>query len=291
MLDHRLSSLGRLAAGLVASLLLTTADAVNFTISNGQIFTPGFAVVDAPQPGTPLGGDFLQVALDVTANGRLPLPANLASSSPSSIHNITIFLYSYDTKHNFTISNGTKTGGGASLGPIMLQELTSTVKHVNWVWPDCLVGNGQPIALDSARGVYNISIRQNFRLNDVEHYTIFDLPISVTNEIGANFSSPSSSASELNGVRPSCASLDNPLLSPEEIDAAGADTVGVLFAPGDATQVQVQSGGADATGDGLGPSKPTANPSDGLGSGGARGRMPQSTAALCLCIGMALLSW
>lgn len=28
----------------------------NFTIINGQIFTPGLAIVDAPQPGTPEGG-------------------------------------------------------------------------------------------------------------------------------------------------------------------------------------------------------------------------------------------
>lgn len=28
----------------------------DFTISNGQIFTPGFAVLNAPQPETPLGG-------------------------------------------------------------------------------------------------------------------------------------------------------------------------------------------------------------------------------------------
>ena len=27
-----------------------------FTIANGQIYTPGFVVVDAPQPWTPLGG-------------------------------------------------------------------------------------------------------------------------------------------------------------------------------------------------------------------------------------------
>ncbi|KAL1896151.1 hypothetical protein Sste5346_004893 [Sporothrix stenoceras] len=284
-MPHRLSGLGRLAAGLASALLLTTTNAVNFTISNGQIFTPGFVIVDAPQPGTPLGGDFLQVAIDVTADGKLPLPVNLASKSPSIIHNITMFLYSYDTKHNFTISNGTETGNGASLGPIMLQEITSTVKHVNWVWPDCLVGNGQPIALDSARGVYNISIRQNFRLNGVEHYTIFDLPISVTNEISANASS-----SFNNGVRPSCASLENPLLTPEEVDIDGADSVGVLFAPGDATQVQVEGSGTDPTGDGLGPSKPTANPSDGLGSAGVRTNLPSSTAALFVLIGMAMMS-
>jgi hypothetical protein len=28
----------------------------NFTIINGQIFTPGLAIIDAPQPYTPEGG-------------------------------------------------------------------------------------------------------------------------------------------------------------------------------------------------------------------------------------------
>ena len=27
-----------------------------FTVVNGQIYTPGLAIVDAPQPNTPLGG-------------------------------------------------------------------------------------------------------------------------------------------------------------------------------------------------------------------------------------------
>jgi hypothetical protein len=30
------------------------------------------------------------------------------------------------------------------------------VKHVNWVWPDCLVGNGAPTADNSSRGAYNV---------------------------------------------------------------------------------------------------------------------------------------
>jgi hypothetical protein len=29
---------------------------LNFTVAGGQIFTPGLAILDAPQPGTPLGG-------------------------------------------------------------------------------------------------------------------------------------------------------------------------------------------------------------------------------------------
>lgn len=41
----------------VAMVLLAGRGAAhNLTIHNGQIFTPGFAVLNAPQPGTPLGG-------------------------------------------------------------------------------------------------------------------------------------------------------------------------------------------------------------------------------------------
>jgi hypothetical protein len=156
-------------AGFVSQVV-----ALNFTISNGQIFTPGFAILDSPQPGTPEGGgkcpkcirqagtfsltnciDTIEVALDVSADGKLNLPP-YADNSPSQIFNITIFLYSYDTGRNFTITNGTATANNASLGDIMLSEPGSTVKHVKWRWPDCLVGDGQPTSTDSDRGVYNV---------------------------------------------------------------------------------------------------------------------------------------
>lgn len=45
-----------LQALATAVLLAGHTLADKFTISNGQIFTPGFVVLDAPQPGTPLGG-------------------------------------------------------------------------------------------------------------------------------------------------------------------------------------------------------------------------------------------
>ncbi|RYO80178.1 hypothetical protein DL766_001295 [Monosporascus sp. MC13-8B] len=203
--------------------------AADFTIAGGQIFTPGFAILNAPQPGTPLGGE---VALDVSANGRLN-PPPYEDDSPSQIHSITIFLYSYDTGRNFTITNGTASANNYSLGDIMLSEPGSTVKHVRWAWPDCLIGDGPPSSADSDRGEYNISIRQSFRLNGEDHYTIFDVPISVTNSIGFNRNNPP------------CDSVDNPLLSPEEIDAESANSVGILFAPGDATVIeQADSSGA-----------------------------------------------
>jgi hypothetical protein len=75
-----------------------------------------------------------------------------------------------------------------------------------------------------------ISIRQNFRLNGKDYYTIFDLPISVTNSIPKNDS------------RPSCDALNNPMLTPEEIRASANTSVPAMFAPGDATTVQTTSG-------------------------------------------------
>lgn len=99
--------------------------------------------------------DHLHVALDVTSNGQLQLPP-YPEDAVSALHNITIFLSSYATGRNFTISNGTASAGNASLGEIMQQEPGSTVKHVNWMWPDCLVGDGNPEDSNSARGLYNV---------------------------------------------------------------------------------------------------------------------------------------
>ena len=47
------------AALLLKSTGLSSAlqqDNANFTIVNGQIYTPGLAIIDSPQPFTPEGG-------------------------------------------------------------------------------------------------------------------------------------------------------------------------------------------------------------------------------------------
>lgn len=217
--------------GIVLSCIATCLEAQQ--IINGQIYTPGIAIVDAPQPNTPLGGDYLQVALDVTSDGQLPLPP-YPSNPISAIYNITIFLSSYATGKNFTISNGTATANNASLGEIMAQEPSSTVKHVNWIWPDCLVGDGTATDSTSARGAYNISIRQNFRLNGTDMYTIFDLPIKVTNSIPAS------------NNRASCASLNNPLLDQATLNASANSFTRIA-----GTAIQSSSGKTGAGG-GLG---------------------------------------
>jgi len=122
----------------------------NFSIVGGQVYTPGLAIVDSPQPCTPEGvcnvskdfiqaidiqqGDFLQVAIDMSGDGHLQWPE---SSSPNitdletQFFNVTIFLTSYSKNKNFTISNNTD--AGPPLGNILTQEPGSTVSHVNWL--------------------------------------------------------------------------------------------------------------------------------------------------------------
>jgi hypothetical protein len=204
--------------------------------------------------------DFLQVALDVTSDGQLQLPP-YPKNPTSAIYNITIFLSSYATGKNFTISNGTASAGNASLGEIMQQEPSSTVKHVNWIWPDCLVGNGKPSDPSSARGAYNvrgslppsrsranaylqISIRQNFRLNGTDMYTIFDLPIHVTNEISAK------------STRPSCDALNNVLLDQSTLNASSNSFTRIA-----GTAIETTGKGS-----GLGGERPEATAKDGLGA-------------------------
>ncbi|KAL5614615.1 hypothetical protein BROUX41_004714 [Berkeleyomyces rouxiae] len=241
-----MSSQAQLRTAVLVFSAAVAAVSQNFTIANGQIFTPGFVVVDAPQPGTPMGGDTLHVALDITANGRLQEPP-YDESSPSLIRNITMFLFSYKTGRNFTIANATE----APDWNILNQELGSTVKHVNWLWPDCLMGDGKPRGSDSDRGEYNISIHQNFRLNNQDHYTVFDLPISVTNSIPEN------------PMRPFCDAINNALLPAS--NTSSDDGLGVLFEPGDATVISTNNGGSESD-NGLGTPKTEATPGDGLGS-------------------------
>ena len=121
----------------------------------------------------------------------------------------------------------------------MEQEPNSTVKHVNWYWPDCFIREDTDDDDDdddnegSARGETNISIHQSFRWNGTECYTVFDLPISVTNSI------------EDNGNRTDCASLENERLSSEDVVASVDELPSKPWIGGDA-----QSGVSDGSGEG-----------------------------------------
>ncbi|KAH7118747.1 hypothetical protein B0J11DRAFT_74486 [Dendryphion nanum] len=187
-----------------------------FNIVNGRVFTPGLAIILAPQPFTPMGGDFLHIAIDVSGDGKLPVPPQNIDDPLTQVFNFTMFLTSTSQQKNFTISNITTTT--PPFANIMNQEPGQTVKHINFEWPDCLVGNGNEDLETTARGEYNITIHQNFRLNGRNHYTIFNLPISVTNSIqqfpGANqlLTKPPPGPLNANGGRVSCDSISNPLI-------------------------------------------------------------------------------
>ena len=96
--------------------------------------------------------------------------------------------------------------------------------------------------------LFQISIRQNFRLNGTDAYTIFDLPIQVTNSISQSSN------------RPSCDSLNNPLMS-QELLAASASNFTRIAGTG------IASDDKDGDGDGLGGSRPEGSFTDGLGAG------------------------
>ncbi|PLB33137.1 uncharacterized protein BDW47DRAFT_130728 [Aspergillus candidus] len=215
---------------------------MSFNIVNGQIYTPGLAIVDAPQPNTPLGGDTLHIAIDISGNGKLSLDndEDEDKDKDTHLHSLTLFLTSTDLSKNFTISNGTSPHDhhdhAPYVGPVLDLEPSSTVKHVDWTWPACLVGEGSGGA---ARGKYNISMHQSFRWRGVEHYTVFDLPISVSNSI------------EESDERVDCASVENELLDAGAL-AASNDTldevpwVGEVGASGEEADADAAVGSARA---------------------------------------------
>ncbi|KAJ4357009.1 hypothetical protein N0V95_002882 [Ascochyta clinopodiicola] len=173
-----------------------------------------------------MGGDFLHIALDISGDGALPFPPSSNPSASTRLHNITLFLTSTILNKNFTISNGTT--GTAPLANILEQETGSTVKHVNFEWPLCLVGDGKD-AEGTSRGAYNISIHQSFRLNGSDFYTIFNLPIAVTNSIrqfpGAQqlLTYPKPGPLSANGGRMECGTIENKVRAEDELRGSVAN--------------------------------------------------------------------
>ncbi|KAF3050932.1 hypothetical protein E8E11_008669 [Didymella keratinophila] len=242
------------------------------SVINGRIFTPGLAILDSPQPNTPMGGDFLHVALDISGDGALPFPPSSNPSAASRLHNITLFLTSTSLGKNFTISNSTN--NMAPLTNILEQEEGSTVKHVNFEWPLCLVGDGKN-AQGTARGAYNVSIHQSFRLNGSDFYTIFNLPLSITNKIdqfpGAEqlLTNPRPGPLSENGGRMDCGMLENRLLSEDDLVKSVRNPGSRPF--DDAGKLRIvntgNSGGGGQIGGSSGISGSNGNQSPALGAG------------------------
>lgn len=269
----------------------TSTSRNTISIINGRIFTPGLAILDSPQPNTPMGGDFLHVALDVSGDGALPFPPSSNPSAATRLHNITLFLTSTSMDKNFTISNGTS--NMAPLTNILDQEEGSTVKHVNFEWPLCLVGDGKD-AQGTARGAYNVSIHQSFRLNGSDFYTIFNLPLSITNKIEQFpsavqlLTNPRPGPLSENGGRMPCEMLENRLLKDDELLASVRNPGSQPFdGAGKLEVVNVNNnGGGGQIGGPGGSSGSSGNQSPALGAGTVLG-----VDVMWPLVSMALLMW
>jgi hypothetical protein len=216
-----------------------------------------------------MGGDFLHVAIDVGGDGKLKVPPQGRDDPITQVFNFTIFLTSDSQQKNFTISNITSTT--PPFADIMNQEFGSTVKHVNFEWPDCLVGDGQENIDDTARGDYNISIHQNFRLDGSDFYSIFNLPISVTNSIsqfpgaGQLTTKPPPGPLNANGGRMSCDMISNPMMDISELIQSVSNPPGQPYQD---IQIQTQQSSGGQVGN---PGNGGGGSSGGGGGGGSGG--------------------
>lgn len=215
--------------------------------------------------------DNLQIAIDVSGNGRLALSADEGDDEATTeFHSISIFLTSTEIERNLTISNGTNPSDSESgyVGPVLDLEPGSTVKHVNWVWPRCFVGSGDGDEDEDDgdwRGEWNITLHQAFRWEGEEYYTIFELPISVTNGI------------QEDEMRVACEDLEN-AFEKENLGVDGGLTAGEPWDAEDGTDnnSEEENGNGDGT-----------NAAVGLRAG-AGIRFWGKAALLALVVGMVL---
>jgi len=144
---------------------------------NGQTFTNGLAIIDAPSPQNPGHvGSPISIAVDVSGDGKLPLSASSNSSDSSTRYELLeIYLVSAETKLNITVSAGPG---------LLANESGSTVKHVNWQIPTCVPA-----------GNYNLTFYETSLFNNQGVFTITPIPIPISN------ASPSGQCTGLNTLQ------------------------------------------------------------------------------------------
>ncbi|OSD01577.1 hypothetical protein PYCCODRAFT_1436184 [Trametes coccinea BRFM310] len=150
-----------LSAALLTSLL---GYARAQTLVNGQIFTNGLAIVDAPEPESPMhAGSVTQIAIDVSGDGKLDQSASIPGSDEATrFDSLEIYLVSYQTKQNLTVSSGPG---------LLTQEQGSTVKHWNYNVSTCI-----------PPGSYNLTFYEASHINGQPYFSITPLPVIVMND-------------------------------------------------------------------------------------------------------------
>ncbi|KAF8680274.1 hypothetical protein RHS04_04520 [Rhizoctonia solani] len=136
---------------------------VSTQLVNGQFYTPGLAISNAPAPGSQYSaGGAIGVSVDVSGNGRLPISASFPGSTlPTAFISLNIFLISSQTNTNVTVTSGTQFLEG---------EPGSTVKHLNFAIPSCL-----------KTGDYNYTYYEVSRVNGETFFSITPIPIFILN--------------------------------------------------------------------------------------------------------------
>ncbi|KIK71143.1 hypothetical protein GYMLUDRAFT_66351 [Collybiopsis luxurians FD-317 M1] len=150
-------------------LLFITLTAFVLHAHAGQGFTNGLAIIDAPSPDSPgHAGSALPIAIDVSGDGQLNFPdvSNPASTAATHFSLLEIYLVSADTSLNLTVSNGTQ---------LLTQEPGSTVKHLNWIVPDCI-----------PKGDYNLTFYETSIFQGQPYFIITPVPIPIQNSNPSN---------------------------------------------------------------------------------------------------------
>ncbi|KAJ8487036.1 hypothetical protein ONZ51_g4436 [Trametes cubensis] len=204
------------SAALLASLL----GAVHAqTLVNGQIFTNGLAIVDAPAPNSPMhAGSVTQVAIDISGDGKLDQSASIPGSDKSTrFDSLEIYLVSYQTKLNLTVSSGPG---------LLTQEQGSTVKHWDYNVSTCIPA-----------GSYNLTFYEASHINDQPYFSITAYPVTVMNDhptdACSNGTNPLQSFPQLSSPPPHSPWLDGTSIATQPLPTAtGSNSANAVVATG-----------------------------------------------------------
>jgi len=132
------------------------------TLLNGQLFTNGLSIVDAPAPQSNFNfGGGITIAIELSGNGKLPQSALFPGNPNIGYDSLDLYLVSAETDTNITVSDDSV---------LLQQEPGSTVKHLNWPIPNCL-----------SSGEYNLTLYEGSHVKGQSFYTITPIPIEISN--------------------------------------------------------------------------------------------------------------
>ncbi|KAF5337326.1 hypothetical protein D9611_003310 [Ephemerocybe angulata] len=129
---------------------------------NGQIFTNGLSIINAPALNSEhnVGGN-IPISIEVSGNGKLPSAAlRPGSKLDTAYEEINIFLVSSKTNVNLTVT----------AGPNLLTDEEGSVRHFDYKLPSCI----QP-------GQYNMTFYETSSLEKKALYVITPIPITIRN--------------------------------------------------------------------------------------------------------------